>query len=144
MRGVAAAAAVLAVLAAAPAAGGAPKSVTYQGWTSQGREISFRVGAKGVSVMKLTVVATCANGDTVAFALKALDKASDAIRRGRYTTVLASDGAPTATVKGVFNKYATGRGTITATGPAKGRDGRDFGNCATDRPVRWTAGPFQS
>jgi hypothetical protein len=58
--------------------------------------------------------------------------------------VLQSTGAPTATVKATFNKFGIARGTITATGNGRGQDGRDLGDCATEAPVRWTAGPFKS
>jgi hypothetical protein len=153
MLGRAAAAAALAALAAAPAAGGAtkPRAVTYQGWTSQGREIVYKVAptrAKkptvGASKMELTVIVKCSGGETVAFALRAIDNAADPIKRSRFTTVLKSTGAPTATVKATFNKFGVARGTITASGNGRAQDGRDLGTCATESAVRWTAGPFKS
>jgi len=134
-------AAALAALAAAPAAPAASGGLSYQGWTSQGEQIGFRVTKQGASRMRFTVITKCSNGDTVSFALKALDTRADPVRRGRFTAVLDSAGAPKATVKGKLGPYFTGRGTITASGKGRGPNGEHLGTCRTERPVRWTAGP---
>jgi hypothetical protein len=141
MRARAAALVALAALAAAPAAGGATRTIGYQGWTSQGREISFKLAKKGVSVMKLTVVVNCATGGAVAFTIRATDTLADPVRKGRFKTILEPSGSPKAVISGKFNRYGAGRGTITASGPGKSQEGQDFGNCATESPVRWTAAP---
>jgi hypothetical protein len=141
MRARAAAAVVFAALAAAPAALAA-RAVAYQGWSDQGREIRFKVTKKGVVAMNVTVIVKCTSGQSVSYSLKALDAAADPIsRKGRFTTILKSQGAPNATITGRFNSFGVGRGTVKASGPGKGRQGEDFGNCATEAPVRWTAGP---
>lgn len=140
MRARAAVVVALVALAAAPAAGGATRLVGYQGWTSQGRELSFKLGKKGVSIMKVAFVTTCSTGQ-VAFTVKATDTFADPVRRGRFKTILDSAGAPKVTVVGKFNRYGVGRGTLTASGAGKGQQGEDFGNCTTDSPVRWTAAP---
>jgi hypothetical protein len=132
---------VLAALVAAPAAGAAARLIGYQGWSSQGREISFKFGKKGVSVMKVAFVTTCSTGP-VLFTVRATDTVADPLsRKRRFKTVLESPGAPPVTVVGKFNKYGVARGTLTASGPGKGQQGEDFGACATDSPVRWTAAP---
>lgn len=140
MRARTAAAAVLAVLAAVPVAQAATRLVGYQGWTSQGRQLSFKLGKKGVSVMKVSLLTSCTTGPVV-FTVRATDTFADPVRRGRFKTILESTGAPRVVVSGKFNRYGAGRGTMTAAGPGKGQQGQDFGNCATDSPVRWTAAP---
>lgn len=131
---------VVSVLTAAPAAGGATRLVAYQGYTSQGREVSFKLGKKGVSAMKVAFVAKCTTGQVV-FTVRATDTFADPVRRGRFKTILESAGAPKVTVVGRFNRFGAGRGTVTASGPGKGPQGEDFGSCATESPVRWTAAP---
>jgi hypothetical protein len=134
-------------LAATPAAlATKSKTLSYQGYTSQGHEIRFKKSKKGVMRMSITVRAGCTNasgqnqGD-YDFTLKATDSNADAVTRGRFKTVLpGKDEVPSATISGKFNKRGVARGTIRASGPAKGPDGEDLGTCKSPT-VRWTAGP---
>jgi hypothetical protein len=145
MRRVAAAIAIF-CLAAVPAAVGATRTFSYQGYTSQGHEIRFKKNAAGVARMSITVRAGCvdSHGTNLGdydFTLKATDSNADPVRRGRFETVLPGKGdVPTATIKGKFNSYGVARGTITATGAAKGPNGENLGTCKSPT-VRWTAGP---
>jgi len=134
------------MLLAAPATALAAKALSYQGYTSQGHEIKFKRAKAGVSRMSITVRASCFNdsgqnqGD-YDFTLKATDTAADPVKSGKFTTVLlGKDAVPDATIKGKFNAQGVGRGTITATGKAKGPSGEDLGTCKSPT-VRWTAGP---
>src|SRR5436305_15136816 len=133
-------------LAVVPAAVAAARTLTYQGFTSQGHEIKFKKSRAGVARMKITVRASCVgaqgqNEGDYDFTLAATDPAADPVRRGRFTTVLPGKAdVPTATIKGAFNARGVARGTITASGRAKGPKGEDLGTCKS-RTVRWTAGP---
>ena len=132
-------------LAGAPAALAA-RTLAYQGFTSQGHEIKFKRTSAGVSRMAITVRASCAdasgqNQGDYDFTMKATDTNADAIRAGRFTTFLPGRGdVPDATIKGKFNRRGVARGTIAATGKAKGPKGEDLGTCKSPT-VRWTAGP---
>jgi hypothetical protein len=130
--------------AVAPAAAQAARTVGYQGFTSQGHELSFKRTGKGVISMKIEVRANCMNdqgqnqGD-YDFTLRALDKNADPVKRGRFTVRLPGDQkTPDATIKGAFNSHGTARGTITATGRVTTPS--DLGTC-TSGTVRWTAAP---
>ena len=136
---------VLAVvaLAAVPAAAFAA-TLSYQGFTSQGHELSFKRAKAGVLSMKIGVRAKCMNdqgqnqGD-YDFTLRATDKKTDPVKSGRFTVVLPGNGtAPTTTIKGTFNKRGVARGTLKASGPVT-TGGADLGTC-TSGTVRWTAG----
>ena len=132
-------------LAAAPAALAA-RTLSYQGFTSQGHEIKFKRTSAGVSRMAITVRASCANANgqnqgDYDFTLKATDPNADKVRGGRFTTFLSGeDQVPDATIKGKFNARGVARGTIAASGKAKGPKGEDLGTCKSST-VRWTAGP---
>ena len=100
----------------------------------------------GVSRVSITVRASCENstgqnqGD-YDFTLKATDNNADQVVRGRFMTVLPGRGkVPTATISGKFNSRGVARGTIRASGTAKGPQGEDLGTCKSST-VRWTAGP---
>jgi hypothetical protein len=138
--------AVLAVAAAiaTPAAAEAARTLSYQGFTSQGHELSFKRTGKGVISMKIEVRANCVNdqgqnqGD-YDFTLRALDRNADPVRRGHFTVRLPGDQkTPDATIKGAFNSHGSARGTITASGRVTTPS--DLGNC-TSGTVRWTAAP---
>jgi hypothetical protein len=144
MRTRALAALVAAALAAAPAAAQAARPLSYQGYTSQGHQISFKRSAAGVYSMRIAIRASCKNaagedqGD-YDFTLRALDKFADTVRRGQFTVKLAGDRkTPNATIKGTINKRGVARGTITAAGRVT--DPTDIGTCRSTT-VRWTAGP---
>jgi hypothetical protein len=133
---------VLAV--AVPTAADAARQLSYQGWTSQGKQISFKRSRAGVFSMKIALRASCADssgkdqGD-YDFTLRALDKIADAVARRHFTVRLAGDRkTPDATIKGSFNKRGVARGTITAVGRVT--DPTDIGTCRSPT-VRWTAGP---
>jgi hypothetical protein len=132
------------VAVAAPAAAQAARTLGYQGYTSQGHEISFKRTSAGVVSMKIEVRANCLNdqgqnqGD-YDFTLRALDRNADSVRSGRFTVRLAGEQkTPDATIKGRINSHGVARGTISAVGrvtkPA------DLGTCRSGT-VRWTAGP---
>ena len=78
MRTRALAALVAAALAAAPTAAQAARPLSYQGYTSQGHQISFKRSAAGVYSMRIAIRASCKNaagedqGD-YDFTLRALD-----------------------------------------------------------------------
>jgi hypothetical protein len=134
-----------AALAAAPAAASAAKALSYQGFSAQGHEISFKRGSGGVVSMKIGVRARCMNdqgqnqGD-YDFTVRATDTTADPVRGGRFTVVLPGNGsAPSTTIKGAFNKRGIARGTIKASGRVRS-SGSDLGTC-TSGAVRWTAGP---
>jgi len=131
-------------LAVVPAAAQAARTLSYQGYTSQGHEIAFKRTSKGVISMKIAVRASCTNdvgqnqGD-YDFTLRAIDTKPDAVRRGRFTVRLPGDQrTPDATISGKFNSHGTARGTIKATGRVTIPS--DIGTC-TSGTVRWTAGP---
>lgn len=132
------------VAVAAPAAAQAARALGYQGFTSQGHEISFKRTRAGVISMKIEVRASCVNDQGQSqgdydFTLRALDKNADAVRRGRFTVRLPGDQkTPDATIKGAVNAHGTARGTITAVGRVTIPS--DLGTC-TSGPVRWTAAP---
>lgn len=134
-----------AALAAAPAAASAPKALTYQGFSAQGHEISFKRGSAGVFAMTIGVRARCMNdqgqnqGD-YDFTVRATDTTADPAKGGRFTVILPGNGsAPSTTIKGSFNKRGIARGTIKASGRVNS-GGSDLGTC-TSGTVRWTAGP---
>jgi hypothetical protein len=138
------AAAAVAVVAVVPAAAQAARTLSYQGFTSQGHEIAFKRTSTGVISMKIAVRASCVNdqgqnqGD-YDFTLRALDKNPDAVKRGRFTVKLPGDQrTPDATIKGAFNSRGTARGTIKAVGRVTTPS--DIGTC-TSGTVHWTAGP---
>ena len=141
MRRIALAAALFAVT---PVAAQAARTLSYQGYTSQGHEIKFKKSKAGVYSMSIEVRANCMNdqgqnqGD-YDFTLKAVDKVADPLKRGRFTVKLAGDKkTPDATIKGSINKRGVARGTITAVGRVT--DPSDIGTCRSGT-VRWTAGP---
>jgi hypothetical protein len=138
------AAAVAATLVALPAVAQAARTLSYQGFTSQGHEISFKKSSAGVLQMKIAVRANCMNdqgqnqGD-YDFTLKALDKVADSVKASRFTVKLAGDKkTPDATIKGRFNKRGIARGTITAVGRVTTPS--DIGTCRSGT-VRFTAAP---
>ena len=129
---------------AAPAVAQAARTLSYQGYTSQGDQIAFKKTSAGVVSMKIAVRANCMNdqgqnqGD-YDFTLKALDKNADVVKRSRFTVRLAGDGkTPDATISGTFNKHGTARGTISATGRVTSPS--DLGTCRSGT-VHWTAAP---
>jgi hypothetical protein len=123
----------------------AAATLSYQGFTSQGHEIKFKKNAAGVSRMSITVRASCQdssgqNQGDYDFTLKATDNNADKVVRGRFMTILPGKGkVPTATISGKFNARGVARGTISASGTAKGPQGQDLGTCKS-ATVRWTAG----
>ncbi|MEA2483767.1 MAG: hypothetical protein QOC55_1714 [Thermoleophilaceae bacterium] len=133
-----------AALVAVPATAGAARTLSYQGYTSQGDQIAFKRSSAGVFSMKIAVRATCLNDQGQSqgdydFTLRALDKIADPVKRGRFTVRLAGDGrTPDATIKGTINSHGVARGTITAVGRVSGPS--DLGTCRSGT-VRWTAGP---
>lgn len=140
--GVAAAAAI--VLAAAPSAAFAARTLSYQGFTSQGHEIAFKRSNAGVFSMKIVVRARCVNdqgqnpGD-YDFSLRAVDMVADQVKRGKFAVRLAGNRkTPDALIRGTINKHGVARGTIVATGRVT--DPQDIGTCRSGT-VRWTAGP---
>jgi hypothetical protein len=131
-------------LAAVPSVAGAARTLTYQGFTSQGHQIGFKRSSAGVFSMKIAIRANCVNdqgqnqGD-YDFSLRAVDRVVDAIKRGKFTVKLAGDKkTPDATINGTINKRGVARGTITAAGRVT--DPSDIGTCRSGT-VRWTAGP---
>jgi hypothetical protein len=131
-------------LAAAPAAADAARTLSYQGYTSQGLQITFKRSSAGVFKMKIAVRANCVSdqgknlGD-YDFSLGAVDTVADPIKRGKFTVRLAgAKKTPDATIKGTLNKHGVARGTITAIGRVT--DPSDLGTCRSGT-VRWTAGP---
>jgi hypothetical protein len=140
--GVAAAAIVL--LVAATSVAEAARTLSYQGYTSQGHQIAFKRSSAGVFSMKIAVRANCMNdsgqnqGD-YDFSLRAVDKVADPIKRGRFTVKLAGDKkTPDALIRGTVNSHGVARGTIVAAGRVT--DPSDIGTCRSGT-VRWTAGP---
>jgi hypothetical protein len=139
--GVAAAAVTLAV--ATPVADAA-RTLSYQGYTSQGHQIAFKRSNAGVFSMKIAIRANCrgdqgqSHGD-YDFSLRAVDTVADAVKRGRFMVRLAGDKrTPDALIRGTFNKHGVARGTIVAAGRVT--DPSDIGTCRSGA-VRWTAGP---
>jgi len=144
MRVRALAAVAAAALAAAPTAAQGARSLSYQGYTSQGHQITFKRSAAGVYSMRIAIRASCKDkagqdqGD-YDFTLRALDKIADPIRRGRFNVRLAGDRmTPDAVIKGTINKRGVARGTIEADGRVTNPS--DIGTCRS-ATVRWTAGP---
>jgi hypothetical protein len=137
--------AAAAIMAAAVAsAADAARTLSYQGYTSQGHQIAFKRSSAGVFSMKIAVRANCVNnqrqnqGD-YDFSLRAVDRVADAVRHGKFMVRLAGDKkTPDATIKGTINKRGVARGTITAVGRVT--DPSDIGTCRSGT-VRWTAGP---
>jgi hypothetical protein len=144
MRARAGVAAAAALLAAVPAAAGAARALSYQGYTSQGHQIAFKKSNAGVFSMKIAVRAHCVNdqgqnqGD-YDFTLRAVDTVADAVRRGKFAVKLAGEKkTPDATITGTINRRGVARGTIVAVGRVT--DPSDIGTCRSGT-VRWTAGP---
>lgn len=138
-----AAAAALVVFAAAGSAAGAARTLSYQGYTSQGDQIAFKRSSAGVFSMKIAVRANCVtDGGQKAdydFSLRAVDTVADPVKRGKFAVKLAGDKkTPDALIKGTINKHGVARGTIVATGRVT--DPSDIGTCRSGT-VRWTAGP---
>ena len=131
-------------LVGAPSAADAARTLSYQGYTSQGLQIAFKRSSAGVFSMKIAVRATCMtdegqNKGDFDFSLRAVDKVADPIKRGKFMVKLAGDKkTPDATIKGTLNKHGVARGTITATGRVS--DPSDLGTCRSGT-VHWTAGP---
>src|SRR5437763_6643868 len=146
MRRVCAVIAIVGVAAASVARAAAAGALSDQGYTSQGHQITFKKTKAGVARMAIAVRASCFDSQGVNqgdydFALAATDAKADRVRHGRFMTILPGNGAvPTATIKGRFNARGVARGTINASGPAKGPKGEDLGTCKSPT-VRWTAGP---
>ena len=121
----------------------AARTLSYQGYTSQGHQIKFKRAKAGVFSMAIEVRANCMNdqgqnqGD-YDFTLRAIDKVADPVKRGKFTVKLAGDNkTPDATIKGSINRRGVARGTITAAGRVT--DPSDIGTCRSGT-VRWTAG----
>jgi hypothetical protein len=136
--------AAAAVLAAAPSAADAARTLSYQGYTSQGHQIAFKRSSAGVFSMKIAVRANCMNdhgqneGD-YDFSLRAVDRVADPVKRGKFAVKLAGDKkTPDAMIQGTINRRGVARGTITAVGRVT--DPSDIGTCRSGT-VRWTAGP---
>jgi hypothetical protein len=132
------------MLAAAPSVADAARTLSYQGYTSQGHQIAFKRSGAGVFSMKIAVRANCANdqsqnGRAYDFSLRAVDTVADTVKRGKFTVRLAGDKkTPDATITGTINKRGVARGTIVAVGRVT--DPSDIGTCRSGT-VRWTAGP---
>lgn len=140
-----AAAAVLMLAAATPVADAAKsRPLSYQGFTSQGHQITFKRSSAGVFSMKIVVRATCVDDKGQSkgnydFSLRAVDTVADAVKRGRFTVKLAGQKkTPDATIKGTVNRHGVARGTIVAVGRVTNPS--DIGTCRSGT-VRWTAGP---
>src|SRR3954462_8347790 len=89
-------AAAAALLVAAPSAADAARTLSYQGYTSQGHQIAFKRSSAGVFLMKIAVRANCMNDEgqnqgDYDFALRAVDRVADAVKRGKFTVKLAGD-----------------------------------------------------
>jgi hypothetical protein len=135
---------VAATAVAGPGAALAARSLSYQGYTSQGHQIAFKRSSAGVFSMSIAVGASCVDaagrdqGD-FDFTLRAVDTIADSVRRGQFTVRLPGHRkTPDATIKGAFNKRGVARGTITASGRVTVPS--DIGTCRSPT-VRWTAGP---
>jgi hypothetical protein len=136
--------AAAALFVAAPSAADAARTLSYQGYTSQGHQIAFKRSSAGVFSMKIAVRANCMNdhgqneGD-YDFSLRAVDRVADAVKRGKFAVKLAGDKkTPDAMIQGTINRRGVARGTITAVGRVT--DPSDIGTCRSGT-VRWTAGP---
>jgi hypothetical protein len=132
------------LLAAVPSAADAARTLSYQGYTSQGHQIAFKRSSRGVFSMKIAIRANCMNdhgqnqGD-YDFSLRAVDTVADPVKRGNFAVKLDGDKkTPDALIKGTINRHGVARGTITATGRVT--DPSDIGTCRSGS-VRWTAGP---
>jgi hypothetical protein len=138
------AAVAAAAIAAAPAAAQATRTLSYQGYTSQGHQILFKRTKAGIVGMNIAVRANCVNDQGQSqgdydFTLRAIDKKADHIRRGRFTVSLPGDNkTPNVTIRGRVNKNGVARGTMTAAGPVT--NPTNLGTCRSGS-VRWTAGP---
>jgi hypothetical protein len=133
-----------ALLVAVPSAASAARALSYQGYSSQGHQISFKRSNAGVFSMKIAVRAHCLNdqgqnqGD-YDFTLRAVDTVADPVKGGKFTVKLAGEKkTPDATIKGTINKRGVARGTIVAVGRVT--DPSDIGTCRSGT-VHWTAGP---
>jgi hypothetical protein len=133
-----------AALAVGPAAAEAAGPLSYQGYTSQGHQITFKRSRAGVLSMRIALRARCKDDQgrdqgEYDFTLRALDKNADAVGHGRFTVKLPGDRkTPDATIKGTINKHRVARGTITAVGRVT--QPSDIGTCRSGT-VHWTAGP---
>ena len=79
------------MLAAAPSVADAARTLSYQGYTSQGHQIAFKRSGAGVFSMKIAVRANCANDQSqneraYDFSLRAVDTVADTVKRGKFTT----------------------------------------------------------
>lgn len=132
-----------AALAAGPAAADAVASLSYQGFTSQGHQISFKRSRAGVFSMRIAVRANCRDSQgrdqgEYDFTLRALDRRADGVRNRRFKVMLSGDQrTPDATIKGTINRRGVARGTITAIGHVT--QPSDIGTCRS-ATVHWTAG----
>lgn len=141
MRKLVAAAAVLLLV---PAVALAARTMSYQGYTSQGHQIKFKRSGAGVFSMAIEVRANCQNDEgqnqgDYDFTLRAIDKLADPVKRGKFTVKLSGENkTPDATIRGAFNRRGVARGTIVATGRVT--NPTDVGTCRSGT-VRWTAGP---
>src|SRR5215210_5205486 len=132
------------MFAAAPSVADAARTLSYQGYTSQGHQIAFKRSSAGVFSMKIAIRANCMNDEgqnqgDYDFTLRAVDRVADGVRKGKFTVKLAGEKkTPDATIKGTINKRGVARGTITAVGRVT--DPSDIGTCRSGT-VRWTAGP---
>ena len=136
--------AAVALFAAATSGASAARTQSYQGYTSQGHQITFKRSRAGVFSMRISMRANCVNdqgqnqGD-YDFSLRAVDKVADPVRRGKFTVRLAgAKKTPDALIKGTINKNGVARGTIVGVGRVT--DPADIGTCRSGT-VRWTAGP---
>jgi hypothetical protein len=134
-----------ALLAVVPAAAAAPpRTLSYQGYTSQGHQIAFKRSNAGVLRMKIAIRASCFNDQGQSsgdydFTLRAVDAVADPVRRGKFMVRLSGEAkTPDATIRGTINRRGVARGTITAVGRVT--DPSDIGMCRSGT-VRWTAGP---
>ena len=139
--------AITALCLVVPAGAIAARTLSYQGYTSQGFQIKFKRSAKGVFRIIATVRANCQNsngqnqGDYDFSYIEPGSATPDPIRGGRMTTtILTGSRAPELTIAGSVNSHGTARGTMTASGHGKGPNGEDLGTCKS-RTVRWTAAP---
>jgi len=133
---------VAAALTVGPAAADARGALSYQGYTSQGHQITFKRSRAGVFSMRIAIRASCKDDKgrdqgEYDFTLRALDKMPDAVGHGRFTVQLAGQRkTPNATIRGTINRHRVARGTITAAGRVTRPT--DIGTCRSGT-VHWTA-----
>ena len=133
-----------ATLLVAAASAAAARPLSYQGFTSQGHEISFKRSSAGVFSMKIEIRAACVNdqGQSTGeydFTMRAVDRVADGVRRGSFRVALAGNHrTPDAVIRGTIDRHGVARGTIAANGRVT--DPNNLGSCRSSG-IRWTAGP---